>query len=125
MPGSMPPKPSTSNSGQSWAARHRGPRGRVCRLFSRGPRSPERSPWMREPRPWHLCLSGGLGREKSCVRGRKARSGEDLVMSKGPFGEVPRPPKPTPLDSAPNRSHGLLGSPAWGAIVRRMRMWIL
>jgi hypothetical protein len=113
VPGSMPQKPLTSNSGQSWAARHRGPRGRVCRLFSRarGPR--ERSPWTCEPRPWHFRLSFGLRREKSRFRGRKARSGEDLVMSKGPFGEVPRPPEPTPLDSAPNRPHGLLGSPAY------------
>ncbi len=33
MPGSMPPKPSTSIV-------VRGPRGRVCQLFSRGPRAP-------------------------------------------------------------------------------------
>jgi hypothetical protein len=61
-----------------------------------GPRAPSRSPWTREPRPWRLRLSGGLRREKSLLRGRKARSGEDLVMLKGPFGEVPRPPTRPP-----------------------------
>jgi hypothetical protein len=51
-----------------------------------------------------LAFSGGLRREKSRVRGRKARLGEDLVMSKGPLGEVPRPPEPTPLDSPPQHA---------------------
>jgi hypothetical protein len=110
----MPPKPSTSNRGRSWAALHRGPRGRVCRYFrgARGPR--ERSPWTREPRPLHFRLSGGLGRKKSRFRKRKARSGEDLAMARGPFGEVPKPPEPTPLDSALSRPNRLLG--AWEAI---------
>ncbi len=45
------------------------------------------------------------------------RSVEDLVMAKGPFGEVPRPPDPTPLDSAPSRPHGLLG--------RQHTSWVL
>jgi hypothetical protein len=82
--------------------------------YFRGARGPwERSPWTREPRPWHLRLSGGLGRKESRFRGRKARSGEDLVMAKGPFGKVPRPPEPTPLDSAPSRPHRLLRSPAY------------
>jgi hypothetical protein len=31
----------------------------------------------------------------------------------GPFGEVPKPPEPTPLDSAPSRPNRLLGSPAY------------
>ncbi len=88
VPSSIPPKPSTP------IAAVRGPRATVGRAdgyvnYFRGARGPrERSPWTREPRPWHLRLSGGLGREKSRVRGRKARSGEDLVMSNGPFGEL-------------------------------------
>jgi hypothetical protein len=82
VPGSMSPKPLTSNRGHSWAV------GRADGYvgYFRGARGPpEQSPWTREPRPWHLCLSGGLGREKSRVRGRKARSGEDPVMAKGPI----------------------------------------
>jgi hypothetical protein len=44
--GSMSPKPPTSNRGHSWAGRHRGPRGRVCRLFrgTEGPGSSRRGP---------------------------------------------------------------------------------
>ncbi len=88
MPGCMLPKPSTSNRGRSWAARHRGPRATVGRAdgyvdYFRGARGPrERSPWTCEPRPWQFRRSGGLGLEKSRFRGRKARSGEDLVMAK-------------------------------------------
>ncbi len=82
-----------------WAART------VMSVIFAGPGSGRRGPASR--------LSGGLGREKSRVRGRKARSGEDLVMLKGPFGEVPRPPEPTPLDSPPSRPHRLLESPAY------------
>jgi hypothetical protein len=118
VPGSMSPRPLNSNRGHSCAARHRGPRGRVCRLFPRGPRAPERSLWTREPRPWHLRLSGGLGRKKSHVRGRKVRSGDDLVISKSPFCEVPRPPEPTPLDSPPPA--GPFAS--WG---RQHTFWVL
>jgi hypothetical protein len=73
----------------------------------RGRVSRERSPWT------CVSLADLAGREKSLVRGRKARSGEDLVMFKGPFGEVPRPPELTPLDSPPSRPHRLLGSPAY------------
>jgi hypothetical protein len=92
----MPPKPSSSFVGRvgAWA---------VSVTFGR------RGPASRE----HFRLSGGLG-EKSRFRGRKARSGEDLVMAKGPFGGVPTPPEPTPLDSAPSRLGGYL---------HHMRVW--
>jgi hypothetical protein len=129
VPGSMPPKPSTSNSGQSWAVRHRGPRGRVCRLFSRarGPR--ERSPWTCEPRPWHFRLSFGLRRAKSRFRGRKARSGEDLVMSRARLVKCPgRPNRPhwIPPPTGPMASWGRqhrVASMGLGGYLRRMRVW--
>jgi hypothetical protein len=49
-------------------------------------------------------------------------------MFKGPFGEVPRPPEPTPLDSPPSRPHRLLESPVYllgalGGYLHRMRVW--
>ncbi len=112
MPGSMPPKPSTSTRGHSWAAPPWAARLGI-RLFLRGPRAPGAVAVDPRAGPWRFRLSFGLGREKSRFRGRKARSGKDLVMAKGPFGEVPRPSEPTPLDSAPSRPHRPLGSLAY------------
>jgi hypothetical protein len=97
--GGTPLKPLTSNRGHPWAARHRGPHGRVCRLFCAGPggrKSGRRGPASR----YHGTF---VRLAKSRFRGRKAHLGEDLVMAKGQFGEVPRP-----LVSAPSRPHRLL-----------------
>jgi hypothetical protein len=83
-------------------------------VISAGPEGPRSGRRGTASRVHGTCVSLGLGREKSRVRGRKARSGEDLVMFKGPFGEVPRPPELTPLDSPPpSRPHRLLVSPAY------------
>jgi hypothetical protein len=64
--------------------------------------------------------------EKFCFRGRKARSGEDLVMSKGRLGSA-QAAGADPLDSDPSRpiaswgrQHTSLG--AW-SYLHHMRVW--
>ncbi len=91
-------------------ARRRGPRGRVCWFFSRGPRGP--GTWTRERCPWLIHSCGRLGRSRALVGRIALEGGPGLGWSEAPFGQVPRPRKPTPLDSAPSRPHPFLGSSA-------------
>ncbi len=56
-----------------------------------------------------------------------ARLGASMVWGQGwsqaPFGQVPRRSETTPLHSAPNRPHPLLGSSALGGGLRGMCVW--
>ncbi len=81
-------------------------------IFTRSAWFQERTPSTRERRPWlsHSCR--GLGRETSRigVAHGACGGGPGLMWSEAPFGQVPRRPEPTPLNSVPSRPHPLLGS---------------
>ncbi len=107
----------------SKAPRRRGPHGRVCRLFSRGPRGPGR----RGP---------ASGAHLSFIRAEILGTRQRPLAAHGAFGggpglvwggqrpclaRVPRRPDANPLGSATSRSHPLLGPSSdllgtWGAI---------
>jgi hypothetical protein len=100
--------------GQTWRQGHGSatdPSGQICIETS------SKLAHRRLSAPQPCRRSRGWGRRGP--RGRASRWGARRVRGQtwsgvggGPFGEMPRPPEPAPLDPAPSRPHTLLGPPA-------------
>jgi hypothetical protein len=107
-PGSMPPKPSTSNIGQSWAARLKGPRGRVCLLFSRGegPGSGRRGPASRV-HGTYVSLSDFVARSRAFADAKRVRA-KTWSCPRARLVKCPSPNRPhwIPPPTGPNASWG-------------------